>query len=253
MAWFKVDDNLHSHEKARKAGLAAMGLWAVSGSHSGAYLAEGWVPRWYVAGWPSGIKLAAKLVAADLWIEDGEGWRFHQWDERNPSKRQVEADRLAARERQKRARDSKRESRRDSDVTDGVSNGVTSETPTRPDPFLSDSYLGGESLDSSGPSQNPPPPEIDPSNPRCIDHRHIGPAERGPSCAACGRVRQLAERQAVDAKQGRADAARRRQSAIDACPWCDIAGWLPEQTERGVVRCDHVHDPAQQLAEAVAS
>jgi len=225
MAWFKVDDNLHSHEKARKAGLAAMGLWAVSGSHSGAYLAEGLVPRWYVAGWPSGIKLAAKLVAAGLWIEDGDGWRFHQWDERNPSKQQVEADRMAARERQKRARDSKRESRRDSDVTNGVSDAVTSAAPTRPDPILSDSSLGGESLDSSSPSQNPPPPEIDSSNPRCTDHRHIGPA----------------------------DAARRRQSAIDACPWCDIAGWLPEQTKRGVVRCDHVHDPAQQLAEAVAS
>jgi len=137
MSWFKVDDNLHSHEKARGAGLAAMGLWAVSGSYSSAYLTEGWVPRWFVVGWPSGAKLAAKLVAAGLWDESDDGcWLFHQWDERNPSKEQVEAERAATKERQQKWRDTKRRNAERNGVTNSVTNGVTNTAPTRPDPTV---------------------------------------------------------------------------------------------------------------------
>lgn len=132
MPWFKVDDTLASHPKARIAGLAAMGLWTVAGAWSSQHLTEGFVPDWYVKSWPNGSKRAADLVKSGLWHDAENGWVFHQWDERQPSKEQVEAERAATRERQKRFR----ESRRNAPVSNGVDNGVTNETPSRPDPTV---------------------------------------------------------------------------------------------------------------------
>ena len=132
MTWFKVDDTLGSHPKARAAGLAAMGLWVVAGAWSSQHLTEGFVPDWFINSWPSGQKRAANLVQSGLWIEADSGFRFHQWEERNPSKEQVESERAAARERQRKHRESKR----DAGVSHGVTNGVTNRTPSRPDPTV---------------------------------------------------------------------------------------------------------------------
>jgi len=37
MPFFRTDDQMHGHPKARRAGLSALGLWDMSGSHSMAY------------------------------------------------------------------------------------------------------------------------------------------------------------------------------------------------------------------------
>ena len=42
--WFKVDDKLHDHRKARKAGKAAMGVWVLAGSWSMDNETDGFVP-----------------------------------------------------------------------------------------------------------------------------------------------------------------------------------------------------------------
>lgn len=133
MPWFRVDDTLNAHPKARTAGLPAMGLWVVAGAYSAQYLTEGFVPEWYVASWPSGKKHAARLVAAGLWSRAPEGWQFHQWEERQPTKEQVEADRAKTRDRQRKYRDK----RRDAAVSDGGSNAVTNAAPTQPIPSSS--------------------------------------------------------------------------------------------------------------------
>jgi len=119
MPWFKVDDSIHSHPKSHTAGLAAMGLWVVSGSHSAAYLSDGFISRRAVqklAGKDT-LKLASRLVDAGLWYpdeRDGEtGWSFHDWEQYQPTKAQVEQARKQARIRQKSRRDSTRDSRRD--------------------------------------------------------------------------------------------------------------------------------------------
>lgn len=109
MAWFKTDDQLHSHPKPRRAGLEAMGLWIVAGSHSTAYKGEGFVPAWYIDSWPRGKKLAAQLVAARLW-EEGEkdglpGYVFHDWEHFQPTAEEVEREREASRLRQKNRRE----------------------------------------------------------------------------------------------------------------------------------------------------
>ncbi|MGH3447090.1 MAG: hypothetical protein ACRDP4_05660 [Nocardioidaceae bacterium] len=86
MPWFKVSDDFHSHPKAMAAGSAAIGLWAVAGSWSSANLQGGFVPDYVIPRLAEdGPSLARKLVAAGLWTRVKGGYRYHQWDERNPS------------------------------------------------------------------------------------------------------------------------------------------------------------------------
>lgn len=164
MPWFKVDDQFHSHPKARKAGLFALGLWSVSGSYSMAYKEDGFVPLWFVKSYPRGEKAAADLVTARLWDsheKDGiEGYLFRDWADYQPTSEEIEADRTAARDRQrarrKRLRDGgssekgkpdlkalsvTRDSRRTSRVTPPACHAVSHGTPSRPDPSRPNNYL----------------------------------------------------------------------------------------------------------------
>ena len=104
MPWFRTDDQLHAHPKPRRAGLAAMGLWTLAGSHCMAYLTDGVVERWFVDSMPDGTKLARKLVTAGLWEEHPDGWVFHDWAEYQFTREQVLADREGAAERMRRVR-----------------------------------------------------------------------------------------------------------------------------------------------------
>ena len=85
----RIDDRLHSHPKVRRAGAAAVGIWATAGSFSMAYQTDGFVPRYYIDGWGrTGHSAAARLVEVGLWEpaeRDGEqGWRFHDWSDYQP-------------------------------------------------------------------------------------------------------------------------------------------------------------------------
>lgn len=125
MAWFKGDDKLHGHPKVRRAGLAPMGLWAVSGTYSADYGLDGRVPVEYVASWSGGKRLAEKLVDANLWhalpykgpckcvlktVDQTQGgWCFHDWADCNPTAAELDAARIAAAERQRAHRGKKRQ------------------------------------------------------------------------------------------------------------------------------------------------
>ena len=115
MPWFKVDDGLHSHPKPRRAGLAAMGLWTVSGSWSAQHAQQGFVPEWFVSSWPSGRRRAQELTAAGLWCpgdrEGVAGWWFHDWEHFQPTRAEIEREREASRERQRRFREKRQEAR----------------------------------------------------------------------------------------------------------------------------------------------
>lgn len=143
MTWFKVDDGLHKHRKRVRVGItlegfAAMGLWAVVGSWCADELTDGFVPDdvlSYLA--PHvGHDLAARLERAGFWhrvTRDGEdGWQFHDWHDKNPTREQVLQERKAAAARQQRARD------RAKDARHGVTHADVTPTvtvpPTRPDP-----------------------------------------------------------------------------------------------------------------------
>ena len=95
MTWAKIDDRLHGHPKARRAGLEAMGMWAMCLSFCAAYNTDGQIGRADVEaiGGRRAAALAAKLVEAGLWTPTDDGWTFHDFLAYNPSAAQVEAER----------------------------------------------------------------------------------------------------------------------------------------------------------------
>jgi hypothetical protein len=148
MPWFNVDDKFHSHRKAIKAGLAAIGLWTRAGSWSNDQGTDGFIPDYVVIGYgPEAESCAARLVEVGLWevaeVDGEKGWMFHEWtgDERgrrNKTRAEVAEERRAGAERKARSRERMQRDRpvghagvtphvtRDSDVTDaGVTPSVT--------------------------------------------------------------------------------------------------------------------------------
>lgn len=150
MTWFKVDDRLHDHRKARAAGSAAMGLWVLAGSWAAANETDGFVPQSVLSRWSSKARaLAKQLCVAGLWSQreqDGEpGYLFHDWDEYQPSRKELQVKRDAARDRMQRVRANRRTRSREQDENvranaSGTSPEVRS-TPSRsrPDPSSSSS------------------------------------------------------------------------------------------------------------------
>ena len=119
MPFFRTDDQMHGHPKARRAGLSALGLWDMSGSHSMAYKTDGFVPEWFVASWRGGTKAAERLVSVGLWSESARagarGYQFHDWHDYQPSADEIERDRERARERQRESRRRLREGKKESE------------------------------------------------------------------------------------------------------------------------------------------
>lgn len=88
MSWFRVDDNLHAHRKARRAGAEAMGLWVMCGSYASSQASDGCgilEPDEVEAialtlGLKAWKRAAEKLVSVGLWHYEGRGYVFHDWD-----------------------------------------------------------------------------------------------------------------------------------------------------------------------------
>lgn len=99
--WFKVDDKLHDHRKARKAGKAAMGVWVLAGSWSMDNETDGFIPDDVLTRWGSAAD-ARKLITAGLWdratVKGESGHRFHDWSRFQPSAAVTAAKRAAEHE-----------------------------------------------------------------------------------------------------------------------------------------------------------
>lgn len=157
MPWFKVDDGLHAHKKAVRAGVPAMGLWVLAGTWCADQLTDGWVPDYIAARLdPNYEEHAASLVRAGLWLaleQDGEqGWLFHQWDEHQPSAKSVIEKRDEAKERMRRVREARRNSSQDVRANTSRTNDEVRLTPTRPDPTRT-KELPTEVLDAAAPQR----------------------------------------------------------------------------------------------------
>lgn len=103
MPWFRNDDTLPFHWKVLIAGNSAMGLWVRAGAWASAYLTDGFLPG-HVA---LAIGTAAEvehLVAAGLWEPVDGGYRFHDWEDYNPSREETEAKRRGTVARQRKYR-----------------------------------------------------------------------------------------------------------------------------------------------------
>lgn len=119
MAWFKVDDKLHSHPKRHKAGNAAMGLWVAAGSWSSDQLTDGHIPKHMLPSLGKPAEARA-LVDAGLWNidPDDDGWRFHDWQDQNPTRSEVRAAREAENERKRKWREKAQRDRETGQFTD---------------------------------------------------------------------------------------------------------------------------------------
>ena len=104
MAWFKVDDKLHSHPKVLGVPLRAMGLWVKAGSWCADQLTDGHIPRAVLAPLNATTADARALVAAGLWLEADGGWQFRDWVDYQPTKDQVEKRRAEDAQRKAEAR-----------------------------------------------------------------------------------------------------------------------------------------------------
>ncbi|GAB3125822.1 hypothetical protein [Glaciibacter psychrotolerans] len=123
MPWFKVDDGFHGHPKVVDLSMAAIGLWTVAGSWCAKYLTDGFVPDRTVTRLGGSPDEAAELVKSVLWDAAEGGYQFKDWEDYQPLKEEVEAERLAAQERMKKVRAAKRGVRANKDRTDDERSG----------------------------------------------------------------------------------------------------------------------------------
>lgn len=139
MVWFRMDDSFPSHPKVlgipRRERLAAIGLWTLAGGWCAKQLTDGYLAEHMVDEIGGSSKSAAALVNAGLWdLVDG-GYQFHDWNDYNPTRDDVEADRSAARERMKRLRSG----RSSSEVRANSKRSSEQVRDPRPDPTSSSS------------------------------------------------------------------------------------------------------------------
>lgn len=99
MAWSKIDDQMHSHPKVKRAWDAnktSLGLHLLALSYAGAYLTDGHVPETFVK---TQLPIAASrrravktLVDSGLWEPSADGWQIHDYLDHNPSKSETAAE-----------------------------------------------------------------------------------------------------------------------------------------------------------------
>nr|DAK57369.1 MAG TPA: replisome organizer [Caudoviricetes sp.] len=109
ITWFKVDDGFYDHPKFIDLPNAAIGLWAKCGAWCGKHLTDGVIPASQVKrfkGTPAQIKA---LVSERIWVEERDEsgakvYRFHGWNEYQPTREQKLKEREDGAERQRKSR-----------------------------------------------------------------------------------------------------------------------------------------------------
>lgn len=134
MSWFRVDDNFTMHPKVLKAGNAAVGVFVRLGAHCAQQLTDGFVTTEAAHAIAQRTPLLTALVTAGLLEVAPGGYQLHGYLERNPSRNQVESERAATRDRQRRFAEKTHETQRGKRQPNAVSNGVTNTAPSRPLP-----------------------------------------------------------------------------------------------------------------------
>lgn len=124
MTWVKLDDTFPDHPKVIAVGPDAAWLYTCALCYASRHLTDGFIPRDVVPRLTTlkrPDRLAARLVEEEMFEPGEKGWWIHNYDRKQRTKAQVEAERDAARTRQKRHRGH------------GVTNGVTNGEVTQPE------------------------------------------------------------------------------------------------------------------------
>ena len=77
MTWLKIDDGFHDHRKTEDLTMGAVGLWTFAASWCSRNLTDGYLSARRVELLRGTLEQAAELVAAGLWDEEDDGYRFH--------------------------------------------------------------------------------------------------------------------------------------------------------------------------------
>ena len=108
MAWVRLDDQFDSHPKtliAWSASPVSVGLWPQAASWAARYQTDGHVTAEFVVGLMPARRqrdqATAALVDAGLWVPNGTGWQFHDWEVYNGTRAEIEARRQADRRRKR--------------------------------------------------------------------------------------------------------------------------------------------------------
>lgn len=152
MAWFKVDDALAFHPKVIAAGNAAMGLWVRCGSYCAQFETDGWLNLGTISALGGHKRDIDRLVAVHLWVREGDGVRFRDWADYQPTKAQKDAGRSATADRVRAFRDRERNG-----VTPTVSNATGTPAPSRPVPSRPEDSPNGESVSPRRKPERPLP------------------------------------------------------------------------------------------------
>ncbi|MBF6213724.1 hypothetical protein IU487_22160 [Nocardia puris] len=268
MVWFLVDDSMALHHKTVQAGNAAIGLWTRAGAWCAQTLSDGFVPRSIARSFGT-IGQCKALVSAGLWVEVEGGYRFHQWEERQPTKSDVEArrktDRARKAEQRKRKNvppghpaglrpESQQDSAGDTRVDAHPESGVESLVESRgvsEDPYqaipshsFNSGHLGGVAHVSNARVDPPPEHRADGEPPRFCDRHPDGTTA---PCHDCRALRETNERWTANRKRAAeaTHAAERKakseieRRAVEACSRCDDDGY------RGTTLCTHEPPPSR--------
>lgn len=145
--WFKVDDGFHSSRKLlsipKRHRLAAAGLWVIAGSWCGQQLTNGRVPDYMLKEWGATPATVQALIDSGLWEVESDSNVFYKWDEYQPRKADVDAERAASRERMRNLRAMRKQGKQQDSgdkqemftrTAPNCSENVSNPDPTRPDP-----------------------------------------------------------------------------------------------------------------------
>ena len=247
---------------------AAIGLWAKAGAWCGKHLTDGVIPASQVKlfkGTPSQVKA---LVSSGIWIEDrsengSKVYRFHDWNEYQPTREQKLKEREDGAERKRKSRQRKRQElqerenvTRDSHVTPSRDSheshkGVSQRPdPTRPDPTPNMVTVSQPSNGDLGAGSQAGETSLDELARATRRARNAGISdtaikagthefERRPHPKGPGLLRTLindAWQQEQDTKRSKQEAQNRR-AAIDECNLCDSNGMRYENGQAW--RCNH--------------
>jgi hypothetical protein len=164
MSWIKIDDQLHTNEKALDCSLAARGLWLMCLSWVGDKETDGAIPRSIVRLHAGGQwqELSEELVAAGLWETTDTGWQFRNYLDYNKSHAELEAEREKAKNRMARSRETAPPHKNDCSRELRANNTRTSHAPVPvPDTRTreSSSSLAVDTARGRDTDALPPPPE----------------------------------------------------------------------------------------------
>lgn len=84
MSWVRLDDGVYDHPKLLAVAPATRWVWVAGLAYSSRYHQEGLVPGIALRRLEGTARDAAGLVAAGLWVPEGNGWRIHDFDQYQP-------------------------------------------------------------------------------------------------------------------------------------------------------------------------